>query len=220
MLPKCSGLRVCRSPFTRFDRSRGLPTSFASGVGHEPKALSDVRRFDARSAQIRRPDGEVLRFQVSRNRIEPRESIRARNLLSKHDWRAALADEPKPRRPEMTGIFEALAFAGAAEGLAGARARPNRSVIGPTGESEGIRPSSDPGEEVALGEASQILRLDELDVSLVNVAWGDEPLGDEPSEPLGREGLVLVVVGRPIHPPCLFPKIGFPLPRMTRTSMP
>jgi len=89
-------------------------------VGHEEQALSAMRRSDARSRNIRRPDGVSLRLQVSRNRIEPSKSIRARNLLSKHDCRAALSDEPKPRRPEMTLVREAAALACARERLAGA----------------------------------------------------------------------------------------------------
>jgi len=47
--------------------------------------LSDVRRTDARSAQIRRPDGVTASFQVSENKIEPREAVLARRLLSKDD---------------------------------------------------------------------------------------------------------------------------------------
>jgi hypothetical protein len=55
------------------------------GVGHEVEALSDVRPTDARSAQIGRPDGVTRSFQVRRNKVEPREAVRARNLLSKDD---------------------------------------------------------------------------------------------------------------------------------------
>jgi hypothetical protein len=61
------------------------PNTPASGVGHEEKSLSDVRRADARSAQICRPDGVTLRFQVSRNMVDPCEAIRARNLFAKDD---------------------------------------------------------------------------------------------------------------------------------------
>lgn len=177
--------------------------SASSGVSHEPKSLSDVRSADARSAQIRRPDGVSLRFQVSRNSVEPCESILRRNLLSKDHWRAALSDEPKPRRPEMTGICEALAFAGCGEGLAGARARPNKS-LGPSCELEGQVPSADPGEEVAAVVAMEVGGLNFADVSLVNESGGDEPGSDEPSEPVGSECVVLVVVGIQRDAPCSF----------------
>jgi hypothetical protein len=64
------------------------------GVGHEVQALSDVRSADARRCKIRRPEGVTRFFQISRNKVEPVVSIRAANLLSKDDWRAALSDEP------------------------------------------------------------------------------------------------------------------------------
>jgi hypothetical protein len=66
----------------------GLPPSFQSrvvGVGHEPQPLPDVRRADARSAQIRRPDGVALSFQVSLNKVEPPKAVFACNLLAKDD---------------------------------------------------------------------------------------------------------------------------------------
>jgi hypothetical protein len=57
----------------------------ADGVGHEVEPLSDVRRPDARSAQIRSRDGVARSFQVSANNVEPREASPARNLFSKDD---------------------------------------------------------------------------------------------------------------------------------------
>jgi len=68
----------------------------ASGVGHEVQSLPDVRRPEARSAQIRRPDGVTRSFQVSRNNVEPSKSVLRRNLLAKNCVRAALAYEPEP----------------------------------------------------------------------------------------------------------------------------
>jgi hypothetical protein len=68
----------------------GLPPSFQSlvvVVGHpdEPRALSDVRSADARSAQIDRPEGIARCFHVSLYSVEPSKAVLARNLLSKHD---------------------------------------------------------------------------------------------------------------------------------------
>jgi hypothetical protein len=57
------------------------------------------------------------------------------------------------------------------ERLAGARACPNRSVA-PPGELEGIGPSPDTGEEVALREALDILRLNLLYRASVNHSIG------------------------------------------------
>jgi hypothetical protein len=75
---------------SRFCTAKSGPAIFAIGVGHpdEPESLSDVRRPDARSAQISRPDGVARCFQVSLYKVEPIEAVLARNLLSKDDWRA------------------------------------------------------------------------------------------------------------------------------------
>jgi hypothetical protein len=133
------------------------------GVGHEPEALSDVERPDARSAEIRRPDGVIRSFQISRNTVEPSESIRARNLFTKDDCRAALADEAEPRRPKMAGIGGAMAFPRSAERLTGTAAGPDGAVISPSGESERITPSANAGKEVALGKSSQVIGLNKFD---------------------------------------------------------
>jgi hypothetical protein len=50
-----------------------------------------VRRTEARSAEIERPDGVARSFQVSLNKVEPSKSVLARNLLAKDDARAALS---------------------------------------------------------------------------------------------------------------------------------
>jgi hypothetical protein len=54
----------------------------------------------------------------------------------------------------MTGVRKAFLLSGLAERLAGARARPNRST--PAGKVEGVGPSTDPGEEVALVETGEV----------------------------------------------------------------
>jgi hypothetical protein len=79
---------------------RVLPVeSSARQVGHEVQSLPDVRRPEARSAQIRRPDGVTRSFQVRRNNVEPSKAVFGRNLLAKDCVRAALANEPEPCRP-------------------------------------------------------------------------------------------------------------------------
>jgi hypothetical protein len=81
------------------------------GVGHEVKPLPDVRGADATCAKYRLPNGVIRCFQVSLNKVEPAVSNRGTNLLSKDDWRAALADESFPLRPEVARVFKPLAFA-------------------------------------------------------------------------------------------------------------
>jgi hypothetical protein len=62
--------------------------SFARGLGHEVKPLAEHRRTVPRSAGIRRPDGVIRSFQVSRNNVEPSKSVFRRNLLANDMLRA------------------------------------------------------------------------------------------------------------------------------------
>jgi len=80
------------------------------------------------------------------------------------------------------------------EWLTGARACPNRSVVGPPGETEGEAPAPDAREEMALGVAAEIVGSHVNNASLVNVAWRDVSGVDEVAEPLGGIGVNLVVV--------------------------
>ena len=97
---QCASATVLRLlsvlPAALFPFCAGVP---AIGVGHPVDPLPDVRRPDARSAQIRRRSGVASAFQVSANMVEPRESSSSGNLLAKDACRAALADEVEERRP-------------------------------------------------------------------------------------------------------------------------
>jgi hypothetical protein len=136
--------------------------SAANGVGqafsNEPEALADMRGADARSAQICRPDGVARCFHVRLYSVEPLKAVLARNLLSKDNWRMALADEPMKLRPEMPFVGKPCSFSGGAERLAGAGAGPDGAVVGPSGETEGVGPDADPGKEVALRVALEVAR--------------------------------------------------------------
>jgi len=57
------------------------------------ETLPDVRRAEARSAKIERPDGVVLCFHVSVYKVEPADAVFACNLLAEDCARVALADE-------------------------------------------------------------------------------------------------------------------------------
>lgn len=89
-----------------------LSASADVGVGHEPEALADVRRADARSAQIGGPDGIAQCFQFRSNNGEPSPSVSARNLLSKDDCRLAGGDETVELRPEVAFVLDAAALSG------------------------------------------------------------------------------------------------------------
>jgi hypothetical protein len=118
--------------------------------------LSDVRGADARSAQIRRPDGVTRSFQVKLYSVEPLKAVLACNLLAKDDWRAALADEMVERGPKVPLVSKPCSFACRAERLTGTGASPDRAVVGPSGEAQGVGPDSDTGEEVDLGVSAQV----------------------------------------------------------------
>jgi hypothetical protein len=165
------------------------------GVGHEVQSLPDVRRPEARSAGIERPDGVALCFQVSVNSVEPSKSVLARNLLAKESARAALADEAGDLGPQVALVLDASALPGRAEGLAGAACGPDWLGIRPSGEAQGVAPDPDAGEEVALGESGKVAWLDIYDAPLVNLPVSNEPDGNEIAQPLRRERINLVVVG-------------------------
>lgn len=82
-----------------------------------------------------------------------------------------------------------------AEGLARAGAGPDRSVVWPGGEAEGVGPDSDPREEVTLGEPPEVGWSDVIYAPLVDFAGSDVAGGDQVAQPLGGEGIDLVVVG-------------------------
>jgi len=145
-----------------------LVTTGQVGVGHPEQPLSPVRRSDARSAQIGSPAGISQSFQVKANSGEPFTSIRARNLLAKHRCRSALGDEAVKSGPK-------VALVGVALSLASARKRLTRTGTGPDSgnafescPSQGERPATDPGEEVALVESGKVAWLDFTDAPFVN----------------------------------------------------
>jgi hypothetical protein len=94
-------------------------------IGSSPVAsVPDVRRTDARSRKRNRPEGVTQGFQVSAYKVDPRVCVLARNLLSKDDCRAALADKVEPRGPEVPLVIHPCSFACRAERLAGTASGP------------------------------------------------------------------------------------------------
>jgi hypothetical protein len=136
---------------------QSLVVAVTQPLSNKPEALTDVRSADARSAQICRPNGVARCFHVRLYSVEPAEAVLARNLLSKDDWRAALADEPVELGPEVALIGKSCSFSGGAEGLTRAGASPDGPVVGPSCETEGVGPDADPGKEMALREFAKIV---------------------------------------------------------------
>jgi hypothetical protein len=153
-----------------------------------------MRSTDARSAQIGRPDGVTLSFQVSRNSVEPHESSRARNLLAKDDWRVALADEPEPSRPEVALVVCPASASGDAEGLAGTTSGPNRELIWPARELERVLPHSNPGEGVEAASSRDICGVERSHIRF-NDSPSEVARSTEVSQPCTGVGVDIVVDG-------------------------
>jgi len=93
--------------------------SLALQVGHPIQPLPDMRRADARSAQIGSRDGISHAFQVSEYSGEPFTSSLACNLLTKDCCRAALRDEAEELRPQVALVFCSESFTCTGKGLTG-----------------------------------------------------------------------------------------------------
>jgi hypothetical protein len=169
--------------------------SAAVGVGHPVEPVSDVRSTDARRRERDRPDPVSQAFQVILYKVDPSICVFARNLLSKDDCRAALADEPVEVRPEVPLVSKPSSFACRAERLARTGTSPNRSIVWPAGAAKRERPDADTGKEMALGEVLQVGGVYILDAPCVDFAGRYVARGDQVAQPLGRVCVNLVVVG-------------------------
>ena len=166
-----------------------------SKPGSEPEPLTEVRRTDPRSAEIKRPDGVARSFQVSVNKVEPREAKFRTNLLPQDDWRPDCSNELEPDGPEVPLVSEASLGAGIGQGLTRTRACPDGTIGRPSCEIEGEVPSSDPSEEVRSSNSSNVVWCDFRDRSVIHASFGDPSSVHEVAKPLCGERFVLVVVG-------------------------
>jgi hypothetical protein len=133
-------------------------TTFGLAHGDPVQPLSDVGGVHGASRDIDAPPGVTFSRQISEHSVEPTVASLARNLLSHDERGPAGTDEPKEVGPQMPRIVGACAFPRDAERLAGARARPERPVFGEACDPRSERPSADPGEEVTLDVASEVVR--------------------------------------------------------------
>ena len=154
-----------------------------------------MRRTEPRSAEIERPDGVRLSFQVSENNVEPSKSVLARNLLAKDDRGSALSDEPEPLGPEVSIVVEAPLLTCLGEWIAWTAPTPHVDVVGPPGVSQGSGPSSNSAEEVTLPVARDVGGPEVSDRSLIDDSFRDLSRGDQVARPL-RGVRVAVVVER------------------------
>jgi hypothetical protein len=156
-------------------------------------------RANARSTQTGGPTSISQCFQISAYSGEPFTSIRARNLLSKDDCRAALGDKVVKSGPKVPFIGFTLSLSRARKRLTWTGAGPNSAVIGPPGEPERVGPSADASKEVALEISVKLSCPDIGDVPLINFARRNVSGFDEVSQPLSGIGVNLVVIGWHLH---------------------
>jgi hypothetical protein len=103
--------------------------------------------------------------------------------------------------PEVARVIKPLAFSCGAKARTGATSRPNRSVIGPSGESQGAAPHSNAGKEVALAESVQIFGSNFGDRSLIHFSRRDDVLVYQFPQPCCFLRIVLVVPVQSVVPP-------------------
>ncbi|MEO6147333.1 MAG: hypothetical protein ABIT70_09845 [Sulfuriferula sp.] len=163
----------------------------AQPASNEPNTLPDVRCADARSRQTDRCKGVADSFQVILYKVEPAMPNCRFNLLTKDDWRIALADEVVERWPKVPLVSKPSAFACRAERLAWRRSGPDLTIFWPAGEVQGSTPSANSGKEMALGISSKLIWQYILDTPFVNVAVGYVSCRNQIAQPCGCVGIVL-----------------------------
>jgi hypothetical protein len=82
-----------------------------------------------------------------------------------------------------------------AERLAWAASSPNRSVVGPSGETERVAPDADPGEEVALSIFGNVIWLDVSDVSFIYISRCNVASINQVAQPLSAIRIRFIVIG-------------------------
>lgn len=97
-------------------------------------------------------------------------------------------------------VCKPSAFTCRAERLARATASPHGSITRPSGKVQGVGPSADAGEEVALSVSVQVFWGDILDTPFIHVARRDMAGFNQVSQPLRRVRIYFVVVGGHVAP--------------------
>jgi len=129
-------------------------------------------------------------------KVDPRVCVFACNLLTNDCCRLALFDEVVEGWPQVPLVNKPSAFACRAERLARTGTGPNRSVVAPSGLSEGVAPHANACEKVALGETSKVAGVNIFYSPFIHNAGRDVPGVNQVAQPLGGRRVNLVVIGR------------------------
>lgn len=101
--------------------------SFASGVGHNPDAISSVRGIDGDSRNNKRLCGVAESFQVRKHLVEAHADVASNILANKPAWPDG-AYKSSNLRPEVAVISLAFALPGDTEWLAWVSGRENSDI--------------------------------------------------------------------------------------------
>ncbi len=165
------------------------------GVGHKPQSISAMGRIDGTSWEYGSPDGVTRAVQVNAHSVEPMLSNRVLNLLSHDCCRADGINKAEPYGPEIALVLFSKPFACEAVGLTWARTCPKGTLVRPSSKSSCIGPPADACEEMALGVAFKVARLDIRNAPVINIAGRNQASGNEVAQPLGGVGIEFVVIG-------------------------
>ena len=158
-----------------------------SGVGQtssdDPNAVTSVRGVDGASWNNHRPAGVAFGFQVRQNSVEC-QCDETSNVFAQECSGSRGCNKAAQLRPEVTVIRLRALSPCDAEGLAGEAARPDRFVVGPTGEPAGVGKAADPGEEVALPVATEIVSGNRSDIAVIDVAGRNQARRDQIAQPI------------------------------------
>jgi hypothetical protein len=169
------------------------------GHGDPVESLTDVGGVHGASRDIDPPAGVAFIRQISEHSVEPTIASRSRNLFS-HDERGPTGgNEAKEVGPQVPWIVDTGAFAGDRERLTRAGAGPEGPIGGKPGNPGCERPSANPGEEVTLGVAVEVMRLKILDAAFVDHARRQLAQPDHFPQP--RRGLRIELVVEVHAPP-------------------
>src|SRR5690606_35230815 len=91
--------------------SGDLLSSFATGVGHNPKPIASVRGIDGDSRNNKRFPGVAKSFQVRKHVVEAQRDVPS-NVLANNPTRPELAYKPSKFRPEVAVISLASSLPG------------------------------------------------------------------------------------------------------------
>ena len=148
-------------------------------VRDEVEPLSDVGRSDCAGGEIGGGKFVPDPLKAVGDVVVPSHTDCCIYLLPKDDPWPALLDESKPSWPKMPLVRMAVTLTRCREWLTWATPGPDFTIIGPSGEIEGVIPHADAGEEVTAVISAQVSGSDVDDASLIDIPGGNVASADQ-----------------------------------------